>query len=73
MSNFYMITREFLENLKFRPFSETDYYGFAGVQSPVPLIAEFEDKYIVIIDGGVCQVFDDEMNMVDDCEDICEL
>jgi hypothetical protein len=68
-----MITKEFLENLEFRVFDHTDYYGFAGVQSPVPLIAEFEDKYTIIIDGGVCQVYDDECNMVDDCEDICNL
>lgn len=70
-----MITRELLRELnsEFRVFTETDYYGFAGVESPVPLIAEYKDKYIVIVDGCICQIFDEEMEMIDHCEDIRDL
>lgn len=51
-----MITREFLASLPFRPFQKTDYYGFSGVESPVPLIAE-TDEFLAIIDGQYCEVY----------------
>lgn len=51
------ITREFLKSLTFRVFDETDYYGFAGVESPVPLIAD-TDELLVILDGDRCEVYD---------------
>lgn len=51
-----MISRKFLENLKFRVMDETDKMGFAGVNSPVPLIAEFGN--LIIIDGNYCEVID---------------
>ena len=66
-----MITREFLSTLNFRPFTESDYFGFAGVESPVPLIAE-TDELIVIIDGQRCEVFD-ENGEIEYCEDITTL
>ena len=51
-----MISRKFLKTLNFRPFDENDFEGFAGVDSPVPFVAENED-YLVIIDGDTCDVF----------------
>jgi hypothetical protein len=48
--------REFFSSLKFRVFSPDDYYGFAGVTSPVPLIAE-NDDYLVIIDGCYAEIY----------------
>jgi hypothetical protein len=69
-----MITRDFLAGLSFRVMSETDKMGFAGVSSPVPLIAEFGDNYLVIIDGCYCEVSDvNELEVVDTCDDIREL
>ena len=69
-----MITRKFLSSLKFRVMDETDKMGFAGVSSPVPLIAEFGDNYLVVIDGCYAEVTDvNELQLVDSCCDINEL
>jgi hypothetical protein len=69
-----MITRDFLAGLNFRVMSETDKMGFAGCESPVPLIAEYGDNYLVIIDGSYCEVSDvNELELVDSCDDIREL
>jgi hypothetical protein len=69
-----MITRKFLSSLNFRVMTETDKMGFAGCESPVPLIAEFGDKYLVIIDGCYAEVTDaEELELVDSCDDINEL
>jgi hypothetical protein len=69
-----MITREFLAGLSFRVMSENDKMGFAGCESPVPLIAEFGDNYLVVIDGCYCEVSDvNELEVVDSCDDIREL
>ena len=79
-----MITREFLSALNFRVMDESDKMGFAGVQSPVPLIAELDDNFIIIIDGNYCEVIDVtslvsenfgelENEIVDTCENISEL
>ena len=66
-----MITREFLAGLTFSVMSESDRMGFAGCESPVPLIAEYGDKYLVVIDGGYCEVCDVEtLDMVDSVDDI---
>lgn len=68
-----MISRKFLENLSFRVMDETDKMGFAGVGSPVPLIAEF-GNLLVIIDGKYCEVIDTvELDQVDFCDDIMAL
>lgn len=69
-----MITREFLASLNFRVMTEFDKMGFAGCESPVPLIAEFGEKYLVVIDGCYAEVNDvDELEVVDSCDDIREL
>ena len=72
------ITRELLESLTFRVFTKNDYYGFGGVESPVPLIAENEDEGIcVVIDGDFAELyaFDGCANFeaIDSVENIREL
>lgn len=69
------ITRELLESMKFRPFETEDFYGFAGVESPVPMISENEDEGItVVIDGDVAELyaFDGcaDFELIDTCENI---
>ena len=70
------ITREFLRSLNFRPFEKTDYFGFCGVESPVPLIAE-KDNILVIIDGIYAELYitseNGEIDCVDTCDNIREL
>lgn len=69
-----MISRKFLKSLKFRVMDDTDLQGFAGCQSPTPLIAEFGEKYLVIIDGNYCEICDvEDLEMVETCENICDL
>ena len=69
-----MITRKFLASLNFRVMTEFDKMGFAGVSSPVPLIAEYGSDYLVIIDGAYAEVTDvNELQLVDSCDDINEL
>jgi hypothetical protein len=51
-----MITRKFLKSLQYRQFDKFDFEGFAGVESPVPFIAESGDL-LIIIDGDVCEVY----------------
>jgi hypothetical protein len=69
-----MITRKFLASLDFKVMTETDKMGFAGCESPVSLIAEYGNKYLVIIDGNYAEVCDcEEMQLVDSCDDITEL
>jgi hypothetical protein len=71
-----VISRQFLSNFKFKVFSESDYHGFEGVMSPVPLIGEY-DNYVAIIDGGRCEVYeslpDFSFDMIDFCDDVNEL
>lgn len=56
--NYTKISRELIESLSFRVFTKNDYYGFAGVNSPVPLIAENNDEGILmIIDGGYAELY----------------
>lgn len=69
-----MITRKFLQKLKFRIMDDMDKMGFMGCQSPTPLIAEFGDKYLVIIDGDYCEICDvEELEMVEYCDNIRDL
>ena len=69
-----MITRKFLESLNFRLMEESDHMGFVGCESPVPLIAEYGDRYLVVIDGSYCEIFDSEtLEMVDSVDNIREL
>ena len=72
------ITRELLESLTFRVFTKNDYYGFAGVNSPVPLIAEDESEgIVVVIDGDFAELYFDDgcanFECVDTCDNIREL
>jgi hypothetical protein len=69
-----MITRKFLSALEFRVMDKHELMGFAGVQSPVPLIAE-TDNYLVIIDGDRCDVFGEDADFGPEftCESISEL
>ena len=72
------LSRELLKSLKFRVFDAIDYHGFAGVESPVPLIAENEDEGIlVVVDGAYAELycFDGEgtMELVDQTDDILSL
>jgi hypothetical protein len=76
--NFTLISRPLLTSLTFRVMTETDKYGFAGVESPVPLIGENEDEGIlVVIDGAHAELYcfdgDGSFECVDTCENINEL
>ena len=67
------ITRSLLGSLNFRPFTKNDYFGFSGVESPVPLIAEDEDRGIcVIIDGDSAELYKFDIDGSFDCEDVCD-
>jgi hypothetical protein len=65
------ISRRLLSSLTFRPFTKTDYYGFSGVSSPVPLIAE-TDSICVIIDGDVAELYQFDVDGSFDCVDVCD-
>lgn len=68
-----MITRKFLKTLSFRPFDANDFEGFAGVESPVPFIAE-TIYHLVIVDGDICEVYSIEtLEKVDHCHSISNL
>ena len=69
-----MITREFLKTVQFRVMNESDKEGFAGVQSPVPMIGEV-DNFLVIIDGDRCEVYgeDSDFGPSDVCESVSNL
>lgn len=67
------ISRRLLASLEFRAFTKTDYYGFADVQSPVPLIAEDETRGIcVVIDGDYAELYQFDVDGTFDCVDQCE-
>ena len=72
------ITRSLLASLNFRQFTKNDYYAFSGVESPVPLIAEDDNRGIcVIIDGNIAELYqydiDGSFDNVDICDNIREL
>jgi hypothetical protein len=68
-----MITREFLAGLTFRVMTDSDRMGFAGCESPVPLIAESGDNYLVIVDGNYCEVVSVDGETIAQCDDIVGL
>lgn len=39
---------------QFAPFTESDYYGFQGIESENPMLGEF-DGWTIVIDGDVAQ------------------
>lgn len=66
------ITRSLLQSLTFRPFTRTDYYGFSGVESPIPMIAE-TPEFTVVIDGDYAELYlsgDDLDGAADQCDSI---
>lgn len=65
------ITRSLLQKLNFRTFTKTDYYGFSGVESPVPLIAE-TDRICVILDGNYAELYTFDIDGSFDCVDTCD-
>lgn len=67
-----MITREFLKTLQFKPFCRSMWFAFAGCESPIPFYAE-TDNLLVILDGQICHVLDENGDDVDFCENICDL
>ena len=76
--NFTKISRPLLKMIKFKVMTDSDKMGFAGVESPVPLIGEIEDEGIlVVIDGNYAELyaFDGTGNfdLVDQCDDIVGL
>ena len=69
--------RAFFASLNFSVMTESDKMGFAGVSSPVPLIAD-NGEFLVIVDGVYAEIYDAES--VENCsgpsfqiENICEL
>ena len=72
------ITRKFLGSLKFRQFDENDFMGFGGVESPVPLICE-TDEFFVILDGNYCEYYtaeaieNGEFEPTEVCENVSKL
>lgn len=76
--NYTKISRELIKSLSFREFTQNDYYGFAGVNSPIPLIADKEDEGILmIIDGAYAELYaydgDGAFDVVDTVDNINEL
>ncbi len=68
-----MITREYLKSLEFKPFDDAMWEGFCGCQTPIPFYAEDGEEFIIILDGGYCEVYDSEMNQVDCVDNIADL
>jgi hypothetical protein len=67
------ITRSYLQSLKFKPFDDAMYDGFAGVRSPVPFYADDGDEYLIILDGNYVEMYDAEGELLESCDDISEL
>jgi hypothetical protein len=67
-----LLSRKFLSALSFRVMTKSDLEGFAGCESPVPLIAEAL-SFTVIIDGSRCEIYDENGQLVDSTDDICKL
>lgn len=71
--NMTKISRELIKSLNFRVFTQNDYYGFSGVESPVPLIAENDDEGILmIIDGNYAELYAYDGCANFDCIDTCD-
>ena len=76
--NYTKISRELIASLSFREMDNFDRQGFAGVESPIPLIADNEDEGILmIIDGGRAELYSYDgcanFDLIDTCDDICLL
>ena len=76
--NFTRISRELLSSMNFRVMSDFDKNGFAGVCSPVPLIADNDDEGIlVVIDGDRAELYAYDgcanFECIDTVESVCEL
>lgn len=73
----FKITRESLASLEWREFGPMEYMTFAGVESPVPLVANFIDvdgvEWVVILDGDKCEGFSDDREMMLFVENVREL
>ncbi len=67
-----VLSRSFLRGLEFRNFTQNDYYGFAGVSSPVPMISD-NGGYLVIIDGVYAEVYSEDGDLLEQCDDIMYL
>ena len=71
--NFTKISRELLSKIEFRVMDQNDKFGFAGVESPVPLIGEIESEgIIVVIDGDFAELYCVDGCANFDCVDTCE-
>jgi len=74
-----ILTRKFLRSLNFRVFRDIDYNGFGGVESPVPLICDENEDFLVILDGVHCEYFsaqsmnDGSFEPDEVCEDVTRL
>lgn len=67
------ISRSLLQSLTFRQFTREDYFGFSGVSSPIPLIAECDNRNIcVIIDGDSAELYSFDIDGTFDCVDTCD-
>lgn len=51
--------RAFFASLKFSVMTADEKMGFAGVSSPVPLIAD-SGEFLVIVDGNYAEIYDAE-------------
>ena len=76
--NFTKISRPLLKTIKFKVMTDSDKMGFAGVESPVPLIGEIEDEGIcVVIDGNYAELYafdgTGSFDLIDQCDDIIGL
>jgi hypothetical protein len=71
MNNY--ITRSYLKTLNFKPFDDAMYDGFAGVNSPVPFYADDGYEFLVILDGNYVEMYDENGDLVETCENISEL
>ena len=73
MTFYTKISRELISSLEFRQMDECDKMGFAGVESPIPLIAENDDEgIIVIIDGDRAELYCVDGCANFDCVDTCD-
>ena len=76
--NYTKISRELIASLEFRQMDNFDIQSFAGVTSPIALIADNEDEGILmVIDGGRAELYTYDgcanFECVDTCENIREL
>ena len=73
----FKITREALSSLEWREFGPMEYMMFAGVESPVPLIAntldEMGNEWVVVLDGDNCEAFSEDGVCVTYCQNVREL